>query len=827
MGEEPGNLPLLEFALTRLWSKQENRVLTHHAYEEIGGVKKAIANHAEQIFQQLKETEKKQAERIFVQLVRPGEGTEDTRRVATRGEVGEDNWNLVSYLAGYQARLVVTGRNEQENTVEVVHEALIREWGTLRDWINASREFRTWQERLRATMSYWQENNRDQGALLRGVALAQAQEQLTQRQEELSPDEVEFIQLSQQLQEQEQKRKQRQRQRIFAGLVTFSVIISLLAVWSEMQRRQAVRSERKAEMRELKTRIISGERTLDLQLAALKLEQQANGSTENIQTTDILQQTVNWEGYKEINSLEGHENYVIGVAFSPKGDLIASASWDNTVKLWKPDGTLIHTLTGHENYVIGVAFSPKGDLIASTSWDNTVKLWKPDGTLIHTLTGHENYVIGVAFSPKGDLIASTSWDNTVKLWKPDGTLIHTLTGHENYVIGVAFSPKGDLIASTSNDNTVKLWRFNQDDLTAHACQWMSDYLKNNPNVTEEERRLCGVEASVTALFFQGEKLAAEGKVDSAISAFQKAVKLGSNFPFNAAIAKELAQENKVKEAEKLLRAFIKLDDNIDLLPKTEVKDQNPVLVVRQFQAEGKVKKAVQLIKDRKIEEAINKFKEAQKLQSDIDLNSDTEEIEIDAEAVAKKLAAPGKVEEGKYLAKDGKIEQAISLFKEAQKLQSDIDLNSDTEEIEKNPETVAKNFAALSKLEVGKTLAKHGEIDEAINLYKEAKKLDSELEITADDWSYICHRGSLYNRAKDVMFACEKAVKIAPENGGFIGSRGLARALTGDFPGAIKDFEAYIKWTEDDEFKARLQGWVDALKKGENPFTEEVLEELK
>ncbi|NEP03437.1 MAG: S-layer homology domain-containing protein [Okeania sp. SIO2G4] len=240
VGEEPGNLPLLEFALTRLWSKQENRVLTHHAYEEIGGVKKAIANHAEQIFQQLKETEKKQAERIFVQLVRPGEGTEDTRRVATRGEVGEDNWNLVSYLAGYQARLVVTGRNEQENTVEVVHEALIREWGTLRDWINASREFRTWQERLRATMSYWQENNRDQGALLRGVALAQAQEQLTQRQEELSPDEVEFIQLSQQLQEQEQKRKQRQRQRIFAGLVTFSVMISLLAVWSEMQRRQAI-----------------------------------------------------------------------------------------------------------------------------------------------------------------------------------------------------------------------------------------------------------------------------------------------------------------------------------------------------------------------------------------------------------------------------------------------------------------------------------------------------------------------------------------------------------------------------------------------------------
>lgn len=125
-------MPLLEFALTRLWEKQKNRELTHQAYQEIGGVKKAIANHAEQVYQKLSETEKQQAQRIFVQLVRPGEGTEDTRRVATRAEVGDENWNLVSYLAGYQARLVVTGRQETEDTVEVVHEALIREWETLR-----------------------------------------------------------------------------------------------------------------------------------------------------------------------------------------------------------------------------------------------------------------------------------------------------------------------------------------------------------------------------------------------------------------------------------------------------------------------------------------------------------------------------------------------------------------------------------------------------------------------------------------------------------------------------------------------------------------------
>jgi hypothetical protein len=87
VGLEPGNLPLLEFALTRLWSKQQNHMLTHQAYTEIGGVKKALANHAQQVYSQLGVTEQKQAQRVFVQLVRPGEGTEDTRRLATRKEV--------------------------------------------------------------------------------------------------------------------------------------------------------------------------------------------------------------------------------------------------------------------------------------------------------------------------------------------------------------------------------------------------------------------------------------------------------------------------------------------------------------------------------------------------------------------------------------------------------------------------------------------------------------------------------------------------------------------------------------------------------------------
>ncbi|MBD2770708.1 tetratricopeptide repeat protein, partial [Iningainema sp. BLCCT55] len=220
VGNEPGNLPLLEFAMTRLWSLQQNRTLTHQAYQEIGGVKKALANHAEQVYQKLSETEKKAAQRIFVQLVRPGEGTEDTRRIAARKEVGDENWKLVSDLAGYTARLVVTGHDEKsgEDTVEVVHEALIREWLTLREWMKKDRLFRAWQERLRDIIHQWEETKRDDGVLLRGVPLSEAEEKLKQRREELSTPEQDFIQLSIDLRERQLREEKARRRRGIIGV---------------------------------------------------------------------------------------------------------------------------------------------------------------------------------------------------------------------------------------------------------------------------------------------------------------------------------------------------------------------------------------------------------------------------------------------------------------------------------------------------------------------------------------------------------------------------------------------------------------------------------
>ncbi|MCA2713180.1 MAG: TIR domain-containing protein [Microcystis sp. M172S2] len=167
-------------------------------------------------------------------------------------------------------------------------------------------------------------------------------------------------------------------------------------------------------------------------------------------------------GIKQANIFSGHYGDVLGVKFSPDGEMIASASADNTLKLWKRDGSLLATLDekrgGHKGSVNAVAFSPDGQLIASASTDNTIKLWKTDGTLLKTLKGHRDTVNAVAFSPDGQLIASAGNDTTVKLWKRDGTLFRKLEGHQDTVKAVAFSPDGQLIASGSRDKTIKIWK---------------------------------------------------------------------------------------------------------------------------------------------------------------------------------------------------------------------------------------------------------------------------------------------------------------------------------------------------------------------------------
>jgi serine/threonine protein kinase len=166
-----------------------------------------------------------------------------------------------------------------------------------------------------------------------------------------------------------------------------------------------------------------------------------------------------WKKAKLRRTLSGHTDVVKSIALSPDGQILASGSFDKTIKLWAlRTGELLHTLTGHTNRITCIAISPDGQTLASSSFDKSIKLWSLDtGELLHTLIGRPDRVRYIAFSPNGQtLISSGDWE--IKLWAVrTGKLLRILAGSSDSARLVTFSPDGLTYAVGSLSGTLELW----------------------------------------------------------------------------------------------------------------------------------------------------------------------------------------------------------------------------------------------------------------------------------------------------------------------------------------------------------------------------------
>ncbi|MET3424812.1 formylglycine-generating enzyme required for sulfatase activity [Actinoplanes tereljensis] len=201
VGEEPGNLPLLEFSLMLLWDRQTADTLTHDAYADIGGIAGAIASQAEDVYTSLAPEQQNTARQLLTRLVRvarPNEDGNDTRRRTPFAELSSLPRVATVVAAMTDARLLVTDSDATgQQTVEVAHEAVIRSWNRLRAWLMEDRQFLLWQQRIRQWQQEWAVTGEEDGALLRGRILTEAENWLTVKgTDSVVPDLLEYVQRS-------------------------------------------------------------------------------------------------------------------------------------------------------------------------------------------------------------------------------------------------------------------------------------------------------------------------------------------------------------------------------------------------------------------------------------------------------------------------------------------------------------------------------------------------------------------------------------------------------------------------------------------------------
>ena len=522
--EQPGALPLLQYALTELFERREGALLTNAAYRDIGGTLGALAKRAEEVYQRISEGGKDMARQMFLRLVTLGEGQEDTRRrilqteLMTLGQtdVVED---VLDHFGRY--RLLTFDRDDatRSPTVEVAHEALIRRWERLREWLMESREDVRLERQLLHSADLWHAANEEKSYVMSGTRLNQFEEWADSTSLQLNELELKYLEASLEVRREEEAvelaRQERERELerhkarnlriaavIFGVAAVVAVILSLVAfdqsnkaeaarvvadeqrVVAEMQRGVAEEQRGIAEDA-LEIAEINERKNLSLALAA-----NARGSLSEHDPALALPVAI--EARYVFDPPEAEVLRILGrAAFSPNGRfrftdspksiLAVETSSDGAIGAYAgSEGVirLVDTSSGETlrsievgSPITGLSISRDDEWIAASLADHTLAVFDMEsGVERFRLVGHEHLVTDVEFSPDGATLASSSADTTVRLWDAEtGAALHTLEKHIDYVVKVSFSPDGARLASSSaaigigegdrtpEHNTIQVW----------------------------------------------------------------------------------------------------------------------------------------------------------------------------------------------------------------------------------------------------------------------------------------------------------------------------------------------------------------------------------
>jgi WD40 repeat protein/DNA-binding CsgD family transcriptional regulator len=480
MTYQSGALPLLQYALTELFDRREGRLLTHAAYQAIGGAVGALANRADEIFQSLTDEAQSLSHQIFLRLVTLGEGAEDTRRRVPQAELLSltNDTDLmeetIDTFAAYRLLSLDSDPTTRQPTVEVAHEAILREWEQLRVWLNNSREDIRQERLLAHAAEQWDTHEQDRSYLLRGARLDQVEKWAAVTDLTLTPLEKDYVadSIDNRAHEQQAEAKravkeqalERRSQNVLRALVAVfalaTVISAAFGIFALDQQRLAQANADEAQ----NIALIAGSQ------AALAVDDTDTAIALAWQTVQLnpdsarAQAQLSEAAYQPgtVRRFVGHSDFLVAVDISPDESTMLSGAWDGSIFLWNiQTGEILRQFEEHTGAANDVVFSPDGSMALSGSEDGTVIMWNiQTGEVIRQLDDYGERVVAVRFSPDGNSIFGAGWHDGLPLMEWDVETGRVLRRFEADVTGIQrleITPDGSAIVTPSLDGKIIVW----------------------------------------------------------------------------------------------------------------------------------------------------------------------------------------------------------------------------------------------------------------------------------------------------------------------------------------------------------------------------------